>query len=179
MIKRKSWEIKEDLIVGELMQLLKITPKECMILKSLQSEAQSVSLDLVDDYYARLMEHEETNEYITNLTALKSTLAKWFTELFCGNYDRHYALDRLRIGMAHVRIGLPVRYPLAMFAILARYGEMVTKGKGEEATEAFRKVLALDVATFTQAYDNTQLNHLSDLIGGSEPLARRLLSDEF
>lgn len=179
MIKRKSWDIREEQIVDDLVKLLQITPEECELLKSLQPEAQRISLALVDDYYDRLLEHEETREYITDLAALKTTLAQWFVKLFCGNYDRAYALDRLRIGMAHVRIGLPVRYPLAMFAILTRYGDKVTESKGSKAAEAFHKVLALDVATFTQAYDNTQLSHLSGLVGGSEQLARRLLSDEY
>lgn len=179
MIKRKSWDVKEEQIVEDLVKLLQITPAECALLQSLQGEAKKVSMALVDDYYDRLLEHEETREFITDLAALKTTLAQWFVKLFCGNYDKAYALDRLRIGMAHVRIGLPVRYPLAMFAILTRYGDQVTASKGPEATEAFHKVLALDVATFTQAYDNTQLSHLTGLVGGSEQLARRLLSDEY
>lgn len=42
-------------------------------------------------------------------------------------------------------------------------------------TAAFRKVLALDVAVFNQAYEDNQLQHLSELVGG-ERLARLLLS---
>lgn len=179
MLERKSWNVPEDQLAEELVRLVKITSTECQLLKSLQPVAQKVSLELVEEYYDQLMQHEETREYITNLQGLKETLARWFIELFCGNYDKAYTLNRLRIGKVHVRIGLPVRYPLAMFSVLSRYGERVASAKGEHAKEAFRKVLALDVATFTQSYDNTQLSHLSNLIGGSERLARRLLADEY
>ena len=96
-------------------------------------------------------------------------------KIFGGVYDDTYALKRLNIGLIHVRIGLPVRYPLAMLDLIARYGEEVAGQAGAEALTAFRKVLALDVATFNQAYENNQLQHLADLTG-NERLARRLLS---
>ncbi|AKG69858.1 Globin-coupled histidine kinase [Serratia fonticola] len=178
-MKRMSWDVKDENIVDDLVALLCISSEECKLLQTLQQEAEKISKRLVDEYYDLLIAHELTNEFITNLPALKSTLAQWFVKLFCGNYDKDYASDRLRIGMAHVRIGLPVRYPLAMFAVLDRYGVEVAEKGGEAAVNAFRKVLALDVATFTQAYDNTQLNNLKDLVGGSGDLARRLLHDEY
>lgn len=178
-MERTSWNVKEEQIVDDLVALLRITPEECQLLRSLQGDAEAISTRLVDEYYERLLEHEMTREFITDLAALKRTLAQWFVKLFCGNYDKSYALDRLRIGMAHVRIGLPVRYPLAMFDVLDRYGVEVAERGGPAAVTAFRKVLAMDVATFTQAYDNTQLDHLKDLVGGSEKLARRLLTDKY
>lgn len=178
-MEKMSWNVKEEHIVDDLVALLSITTEECQLLRSLQGEAEAITARMVDEYYDRLLAHEMTREFITDLAALKRTLAQWFVKLFCGNYDKNYALDRLRIGMAHVRIGLPVRYPLAMFDVLDRYGVEVAEQKGPEAVIAFRKVLALDVATFTQAYDNTQLNHLKDLVGGSEILARRLLTDKY
>lgn len=87
--------------------------------------------------------------------------------------------DRLRIGHVHVRIGLPVRYPLAMIDVVMRFGQSVTQTSAtpDAAGAAFQKVLALDVAIFNQAYEDNQLRHLADLVGG-ERLARRLLMGE-
>ncbi|MFV3335001.1 protoglobin domain-containing protein [Pseudomonas sp. NY15437] len=119
--------------------------------------------------------HEATREFITDSKRLGNTLAAWFRELFSGVYDDAYALKRLGIGMVHVRIGLPVRYPLAMLDVIAQHGEKVAAIKGPEAVAAFRKILALDVATFNQSYESKQLSHLAELTG-SERLARRLLA---
>ena len=82
---------------------------------------------------------------------------------------------RLAIGEIHVRIGLPVRYPLAMIDVITAYGDRVASeaANPEVTTAAFRKVLALDVAVFNQAYEDNQLQHLSELVGG-ERLARLL-----
>jgi hypothetical protein len=64
-----------------------------------------------------------------------------------------------------------------MLDVVMPFGEQVarTSPEPERATAAFRKVLALDVAIFNQAYEHEQLKHLADLVGG-ERLARRLLT---
>jgi hypothetical protein len=63
-----------------------------------------------------------------------------------------------------------------MIDIVSEHGEAIaeTSDDPDAAKAAFRKVLALDVAIFNQAYEDNQLKHLSDLVGG-ERLARRLL----
>lgn len=174
---RKSWATKDEAIVRELRELMQFTPEECALLASLQEEAQANVRAMVDEFYQRLLAHEYTREFITDPDALVITLTKWFMELFSGQYDDAYAARRLAIGMAHVRIGLPVRYPLAMLDVVSRHGEKIAATKGPEAVNAFRKVLALDTATFNQAYENSQLNYLSELTG-SERLARRLLTGQ-
>jgi hypothetical protein len=104
-------------------------------------------------------------------------LSDWFAKLFSGEYDADYVNNRLESGKTHVRIGLPVRYPLAMMDLLIEHGEKIAaqSAQPELAASAFRKLAALDIAIFNQAYENTQLDHLSELIG-NERLARRLLS---
>lgn len=172
---RKSWATKDVAIVQELLGLMNLSAAECDILASLQDQAKGVAGAMVEEFYERLLAHEATREFITDSKRLASTLADWFVELFCGNYDDAYALKRLNIGMIHVRIGLPVRYPLAMIDVIAQHGERIAASQGEAAVAAFRKVLALDIATFNQAYENNQLSHLAELTG-SERLARRLLT---
>ena len=172
---RKSWNVKDAEIMRELRGILDLTTEECDLLKNLQPAARDAAPRLVAEFYDRLLAHEPTREFIDDKERLASTLANWFTELFCGNYDDAYAAKRLSIGNVHVRIGLPIRYPLAMMDLIANHGERLASVSGEAAIKAFRKVLALDVATFNQAYENNQLRHLAELTG-SERLARRLLS---
>ncbi|HAT77370.1 MAG TPA: Globin-coupled histidine kinase, partial [Flavobacterium sp.] len=81
---------------------------------------------------------------------------------------------RLKIGQVHVRIGLPVRYPLAMIDVILAVGKKVT-AQNPDAQAAFHKLLALDMAIFNQAYEDTQLKHLVHMVG-NERLARRMLS---
>jgi hypothetical protein len=136
---------------------------------------------MADDFYGRLGAHANAVEFIDGvpMAGLRKTIIDWFTQLFGGTYDGAYAARRLRIGVVHVRIGLPVRYPLAMLDVVLPHGDAVasTSPSPEAARRAFFKVLALDAAIFNQAYEDNQLSHLVDLVGG-EMLARRLLAGE-
>ena len=174
-----SWAIKGTDILTELVAMMGVTAEEAAVLAVLQPQAKAVSRQMTADFYVRLRAHSATLEYLQGASdeRLNSMLADWFTDLFSGKYDEAYATHRLGIGAIHVRIGLPVRYPLAMLDAIMPYGEQTAakSPQPEVALRAFRKVLALDVALFNQAYENDQLHHLSDLVGG-ERLARLLLT---
>jgi len=178
-INRKSWAIKNEVIFDDLVRLVNLTFPEIEIMVSLREQAQAIAPVLSEAFYQRLLAHPLTAEFVLGqIEARKSTLEQWFLDLFCGNYDHDYIRRRLRIGEVHVRIGLPIRYPLAMVDIILEKGLEVaaTHTEPEQAQQAFRKLLALDMAVFNQAYEDVQLNHLAELIG-NERLARRLLQE--
>jgi hypothetical protein len=64
-----------------------------------------------------------------------------------------------------------------MIDVVMEHGEEVAdqSDRPEQAKDAFQKVMSLDIAVFNQAYEDKQLEHLADLVGG-EKLARRLLT---
>jgi hemoglobin-like flavoprotein len=176
---RSSWQIKDEATLTELVQLMNLTSAEAAILKGLYGEAKEHGPQLTKSFYDRLFAHANTAEYLegVSMDRLHGMVQEWFAGLFCGAYDEAYASRRMVVGQIHVKIGLPVRYPLAMLDVVMPFGEMIA-GKATDpaaAAAAFRKVLALDVAIFNQAYEDNQLRHLSELVGG-ERLARRLLT---
>jgi hypothetical protein len=174
-----SWSVKGNAILDELVTLMNLSADESALLASMQSQARAIAPKMTEAFYDRLFKHQNTAEYLQNATMerLHSMVGDWFVELFNGSYGTAYVEKRLGIGKIHVRIGLPVRYPLAMLDVVMAFAEQVARqsAQPEQAIVACRKVLALDVAIFNQAYENTQLEYLSDLVGG-ERLARLLLS---
>lgn len=175
---RKSWAIKDDGMLNDLVSLMGLSDAEINAMTTAKEQAKTLAPDMVSGFYDRLLNYEPTAEYIEGkVEHLRSTLENWFMELFSGTYDQAYVDRRLNIGKVHVRIGLPVRYPLAMIDVLIKFGEkaITDSGQSEEGIKAFRKLMALDIAIFNQAYENTQLAHLSEMVG-NERLARRLLS---
>lgn len=181
MMSRSSWGVKDEAILTELVGLLGLTEPERAALASLQSAAAAVGQELLDEFYGRLHSSDNTREYFegVDMAHLQARTKDWFLDLFSGQYDAGYARKRLAIGQIHVRIGLPVRYPLAMIDVVMKYGDRACASAADPqvALTAFRKVLALDVAVFNQAYEDNQLKHLSELVGG-ERLARLLLSGQ-
>ncbi|HEX5690879.1 MAG TPA: protoglobin domain-containing protein [Roseiflexaceae bacterium] len=178
---RKSWQIKDAAILSELVSLMGLSADEAASLGALQGQAREAAPALLDMFYGRLFKHANTAEYLEGVAMerLHTMVAEWFADIFSGTYDQSYAMKRLNIGRVHVRIGLPVRYPLAMLDVIMPVGEDIAKksAQPEHAVQAFRKVLALDIAIFNQAYEDNQLAHLAELVGG-ERLARLLLSGQ-
>lgn len=178
---RSSWQVKGESILGELVALMSLTKEDAALLGALHGAAKAAGPAMTKVFYDRLFSHDNTSEYLQGapMTRLHSMVGDWFSDLFGGTYDEAYASKRLTIGQIHVRIGLPVRYPLAMLDVVMPFGEEVSKQSADpaKALAAFRKVLALDVAIFNQAYEDNQLHHLADLVGG-ERLARRLLAGQ-
>jgi len=176
---KKSWEVKETDTCRELLELIAVTDEDKAVLSALKAEAEAKAGDMVSEFHGRLVSQENTKEYFeeVDIERVAGLVKVWFIELFGGNYDQTYAEKRMKIGQTHVRIGLPVRYPLAMIDIVLKHGEEIAKSAAdpEKALLAFKKVIALDIAIFNQAYEDRQLNHLAELVGG-ERLARRLLS---
>jgi hemoglobin-like flavoprotein len=175
---KKSWQIKDEAVYEDLVNLMDLTNEEVELLKALKPEAEKQTRKMTEDFYTRLLAHEMTKEYFEgqDMERLHQMIGDWFIELFSGQYDRNYVKRRLRIGQIHVKIGLPVRYPLAMIDLINSHGQQVAESSSNpaEAKEAVRKVTALDIAIFNQAYEDNQLMHLVDLVG-NERLARRLL----
>lgn len=178
---RKSWKVKGSNILSELTTLMDLNAEEKSALNQLSDAAHEVAPAMTRAFYDRLLKHENTSEYFQGISMdrLHSMVADWFIELFSGKYDEPYVQKRLGIGNIHVRIGLPVRYPLAMLDVVMPFGEQVIAKSSNPAlaATAFRKALALDVAIFNQAYEDNQLQHLAEMVGG-ERLARLLLSGE-
>lgn len=176
---RASWKVKDSAVLSELIALMNLSSDEQALLGQLQGPAATGAPQMSEVFYARLLQHEHTREYLAgkDLQRLHTMVGTWFIELFSGTYDEEYVQKRLNIGRIHVQIGLPVRYPLAMLDVILPFGEQVARqsAEPERAVSAFRKVFALDVAIFNQAYEDNQLKHLSDLVGG-ERLARLLLT---
>lgn len=174
-----SWKIKDESILTELVELMNLTGEDMALLGALAPNAKDNAADMTKAFYERLFKHANTAEYLegASMERLHAMVGDWYIDLFSGVYDAAYAKKRVIIGQIHVRIGLPVRYPLSMLDVVMPFGEAVTgqSPQPEKATTAFRKVLALDVAIFNQAYEDNQLKHLSELVGG-ERLARLLLS---
>ncbi|ACF12867.1 conserved hypothetical protein [Chloroherpeton thalassium ATCC 35110] len=180
MEERKSWVIKDEAILEELLAMTRMTEEEKKVLGEMRSQAESIVGEMINAFYDRLLSHENTSEYLSDkIERMRETLKGWFLELFTGDYNDKYVKSRLQIGKVHVRIGLPVRYPLAMMDVIMEYGQKAAlqSSQPEIASSAFRKLAALDIAIFNQAYESTQLKHLAKMVG-NEMLARRILTQD-
>jgi rsbT co-antagonist protein RsbR len=107
----------------------------------------------------------------------------YFLHLFSGVYDLNYVRDRLRVGAAHERIGMPPKLYLGAYRrYLALIHEKLRdhfKGKDAEAAkaiEAIRKIIFFDMAlafdTYIAAYLETMTRHQAAIRELSTPVIK-------
>lgn len=138
---------------------------------------------ITDGFYARLGQFEETARQIEGrVEALKATHTQWMNELFVGVYDHTYFNNRLRIGKAHVRIGLSPQWVEGVMSYLrAAAVDAIAAEVEDPAAQAARykslcKLLDLDLMLINVAYGEERLERLTAFTGMSRKLIERCIS---
>lgn len=130
-------------------------------------------VELVDDFYREIAEHEATRRVITGGDAqverLKGTLRAWLKELMTGPYDMTYAARRFRVGYRHVEIGLKQIYVEAavsrlrngLLRALRQYWP-IERGIDELAAtmRSLNTLMDLDLAIIQDAYETASNDRL-------------------
>lgn len=135
--------------------------------------AESAFVELVDDFYREIAEHEETRRVITGgddqVQRLKLTLIAWLKELVTGPYDLHYVERRFRVGYRHVDIGLKQVYVEAAVSRLRKGLVRVVRenwpadGDASELAltlQAISTLMDLDLAIIQDAYETASNDRL-------------------
>lgn len=135
---------------------------------------------LTDAFYARILGQPETAALVAGrLDQLKRTHMKWMAELFAGEYGAAYLNDRWRIGLAHVRVGVPPMWVEAVVSFLRTASlELIAREVEDEArrvacSQALIRLLDLDLAIINLAYGEDRLDRLSEFTGMSRKLIER------
>jgi len=100
------------------------TDEDAFLLKSLQPliiESQERMTELFYDFLLGIPETAELLKDDSKLERLKTTLKRWFVELFSGRYDNQYLHTLQRVGLAHVRAGLNAHFVNASMNIVRHF----------------------------------------------------------
>jgi rsbT co-antagonist protein RsbR len=132
------------------------------------------------------MKHPESRSFFPDdatLARVKRLQNAYFLHLFSGTYDLAYVRDRLRVGSAHERIGMPPKLYLGAYRrYLALIHEKLRnhfKGNETEAVKAIetiRKIIFFDMAiaidTYIAAYLETMTRHQAAIRELSTPVIK-------
>ena len=134
---------------------------------------ESSFIELIDDFYREIAEHEATQRVITGGEAqverLKGTLRAWLKELVTGPYDMAFVERRFRVGYRHVDIGLKQIYVEAAVSRLRNGLLRVLRqnwpsdGDIDELAATMRSLttlLDLDLAIIQDAYETASNDRL-------------------
>lgn len=128
--------------------------------------------EITDRFYARLAEIPETAAFIEGrVERLKETHTRWMAGLFAGEYGQDYLAERLRIGAAHVRVGLDpvwvegVMTTLRGDGLVAIAAEVPDPERAGALGRSLVRILDLDLFIIGHAYAAERLQRLSRFTG--------------
>lgn len=125
--------------------------------------------DLIEGFYALLLSHPETRRFFPDeptVQRVKRTQRAYFLGLFEGRCDLAYVADRLRVGAAHERIGMPPKWYIGGYRrYLALMLDKLTAdfSDREEVRRAFqsvKKIVAFDMSLAIDTYIAANLETL-------------------
>ncbi len=121
---------------------------------------------VVEEFFQRILLDPEANRYISGprqIDRLREKFRRWLVTLFEGPHNSAYFSNRFSIGLAHVRIGLPLTDALVAFSRVRRQLERALRKETsneqdllERGLAALEKILDLDLAIITCAYHGAE-----------------------
>ncbi len=162
-----------------------ITDHDLERLAGLRHVAQKYMQEIVDDLYILIMGHAESSKLFVDhvtLERVKRAQRDYFLGLFSGKCDMAYAEDRLRIGLAHERVGVPPKWYLGAYARYMRsiqdrlLEEINDAEQARQAYQSVEKLVAFDMAlamdTYIEAHLETIARHREAIRELSTPVIR-------
>lgn len=131
--------------------------------------AESHMNQIVDGFYDLIMEHPESAAYMQDparVRRLKRLQASYFLDLFSGTLDLEYVQDRLRVGFAHERIGLPLKWYMGSYSrylLLVLHGlldDMDDANQAARTYESLQKIVFFDATLAIDTYMAKQMDAL-------------------
>jgi rsbT co-antagonist protein RsbR len=168
------------------LEFFELTGEDFQRLTSLRSFAEHWTQEITEGLYELIMKDPESRSFFPDeatLLRVKRLQNSYFLHLFSGNYNIEYVRDRLRVGAAHERIGMPPNLYLGAYRrYLALIHEKLRnhfKGNEKEcanALESVRKIIFFDMAlaidTYIAAYLETMTRHQAAIRELSTPVIK-------
>lgn len=107
---------------------------------------------LVDAFYDRIDEHEETRNIVeahSSRERLSATLSKWTVDFLRGPHDQTYYEKRCKIGHVHMKIGLP---PHFVFTALTLLRNRLAEFASSTQAAAMHRLMDIELAIINQVY---------------------------
>jgi rsbT co-antagonist protein RsbR len=116
--------------------------------------------EIVERFYEHLLGHPDTRAFFPDeatLRHVKRMQATYFRRLFSGKVDLDYVEDRLRVGIAHERIGLGPKWYIGAYRkylelLLDRMSAELPADEAPMAYRSAQRLVAFDMALAMDAY---------------------------
>ncbi len=171
---------KEE-IVAEMRRFIGIDDTERALLAKLRDLMNGRGPAIEKIFYDKIRSEPSSAEFLQGSDVeSRHVVSDWLNDLLEGNHDLTYFEKRVRIGVAHVRIGLPIRYPIGMLEVLREQMEKVidehlAPDEAKAARRLLGRLLSLDLSIFNHAYEECMFERLDQSAGITRELFYSLM----
>jgi len=164
---------------AQLKEFIGFGPEDAQNLRTLAPLFKAHGAAITDAFYERLAANSDTAPLIEGrVDKLKQTHMRWMDGLFLGDYGDPYMEERWRIGLVHVRVGVPPWWVEAVTSFLRSAGFGLISGAfpgdpGVALGQSYLKILDIDLWLINLAYNDERLARLCSFTGMSRKLLER------
>ena len=169
-------------LFGEMKSFLALSEQDAANLRSLAPIFEKHGAGITDRFYEVLTHYGNTANLIEGrVDSLKATHRRWMADLFCGTYDESYFNGRLKIGQAHVRIGLDPLYVEGVMSIIRSDALAAIAAETTDGAEivskyqSLLKILDIDLMIINFAYAEERLDRLAGFTGMKRSLIENVI----
>ncbi len=152
-------------LVGRTKKLTGFTPEHEFILTQVRGEIRSHLPAVTEAFYAVLNTIPKAQSFLDGrVDVLKKTHLMWLDSLFTGPFDEAFARQMYQVGMAHVRVKLPVEFMQgAATLIMSELTREVAKICGDNSERqaqiiaSINGVIGFSVAIMQESYQASSL----------------------
>jgi len=165
---------KPETFFEEMKRYVGFTDADERLLQAIAPQMEPCFPTMSERFYTQITQHPDAAKVFTGgqeqIDRLKSTLQVWARRVFSGPFDEDYAAERYKIGVRHVKIGLPQRYMISAMGVIRVYlQESLAQALSSDlprlraARLALDKALNLDLNMMCESYFQESMRHLNDL----------------
>ena len=155
------------------MNLLELNDSDIKSLEQLQKEVITPNVDaIVEAFYEFLLAHNDTAHFLNEeglISKLKKTQKSYLLSLGTGFNSYEYFEERLRVGLAHAWVGIPLSVYLCAYRKLVHLINQTmckavrqSPSEREALSNIIQKITMLDISLAIETYHLSQVTHLED-----------------
>jgi signal transduction histidine kinase len=173
--------------VARRKRFLELTPVDEARLRDAHGRLQQNAGEIIEKFYEYLLAHEHTRSVLSTpglIEKLKKLQAQYFSELTAGVYDLAYFENRLKVGLAHQRVGLSPEWYLGAYnKYLHIASDVLSRSYGRDYEGFFQtmtsltKVIYLDMGLALDAYIHSAADQVEKLQAAKQQLTDMIVHD--
>lgn len=157
--------------IQERLALLGLDERDNALGAQLQQDVIIPGLErIAASFYGELLRHPQMRHFLDNdalIHNLQRTQKNYLLNLGVEFHTCEYFDERLRVGLAHARVGIPLSLYVCAYRLMAQLihdafpeALMVDREQREKLAAFVRKITTLDMTLAIETYHLSQLNHL-------------------